>query len=100
MPVKVIKNDVIPANARIHLDLREILGRPLGSATSQGNIKMDPSVRWDDVMGSSDTFVKQELVIQRTQHPIRPTPKHMRIDLRGGDVLVAHEFLHGADVLA
>ena len=39
-------------------------------------------------------------VVQRTQHPIRTAPQYMRVDLRGGDVLVAHQFLHGADVLA
>lgn len=39
-------HDVIPANAEIHLDLRPC-------DEDRSNIKMDPSIRWDDesVMG-------------------------------------------------
>lgn len=37
--------------------------------------------------------------IQRTAHRRRPTPQHMGIDLRGGHILVAQQFLHRADIV-
>jgi len=38
--------------------------------------------------------------VQRTQHRIRALAHHVRVDLRGLDVLAAEQFLHRADVVA
>src|SRR6185312_6812772 len=48
---------------------------------------------------SPPKLVEEDSPIQRTQHPIPAAIEHMRVDLGGGRLLVAEQFLDGSDVL-